>query len=150
MFEVNVTIKCPDLILAANAIAAAFKPSTQATVAAPAQTQATPTPVVPTAAPAAPVTAPVATQTPVYTVQPAAPAPAPAPTAPTTAPTSPAPSFTHDQVGKAGADLIAANPVKMPELVALLKQYGVSAITQLAPDQLGSFATALRGLGAKI
>lgn len=69
---------------------------------------------------------------------------------PPVAPTAPAPSFTLEQVGKAGADLIAANPAKMPELLGLLGQFGVQAITELKPEQIGAFATALRGLGAKL
>lgn len=148
MFEINVTIKCPDLLLAATAIAAAFKPGTRAAAdtQAPAQTRSMPVPAAPAAAPTTPVSAPVDAQAPVCTARPAVPAPSVAPMAPT----APAPSFTLDQVGKAGADLIAANPSKMPELVALLQQFGVPAITQLTPDQIGSFATALRGLGARI
>lgn len=78
--------------------------------------------------------------------QPAAPVNA----APPVVPTAPAPGFTLEQVGKAGADLIAANPAKMPELLGLLGQFGVQAITELKPEQIGSFATALRGLGAKL
>lgn len=69
----------------------------------------------------------------------------PTPVVPTTAP-----SYTKDAIGKAGADLIAADPNKMPELLALLQKYGVPAITSLAADQLGAFATELRGLGARI
>lgn len=87
-----------------------------------------------------------------------APAPGPAPTpvaasanaAPPVVPTAPAPGFTLEQVGKAGADLIASNPAKMPELLGLLGQFGVQAITELKPEQVGAFATALRGLGAKL
>jgi hypothetical protein len=38
----------------------------------------------------------------------------------------------------------------MAELSALLQQFGVPAITELKPEQLGPFAIALRGLGARI
>ena len=38
----------------------------------------------------------------------------------------------------------------VPELLALLQKYGAQAITQLKPEQLGAFATELRGLGAKL
>lgn len=96
-------------------------------------------PVVPTAAPVAPVALPAAT--PVVPMS-----------APTVAavPVAPTPVITLDQVGKAGADLIAVNPAKMQELLGLLAQFGVQAITELKPEQVGPFATALRGLGAKI
>ena len=38
----------------------------------------------------------------------------------------------------------------MPQLLALLAQYGVQAVTQLTPEQYGPFALALRGLGGNI
>ena len=65
-------------------------------------------------------------------------------------PVAEAPTFTVEQVGKAGADLIAANPGKMAELQALLAQFGAPCVTALKPEQLGPFATALRGLGANL
>lgn len=96
---------------------------------------------VPAAQPAAPAPAPVA---PV-----AAPAPAPAPTAPPAAvPVAAAPTFTREQIMTAGAALIDAG--KMNELMGLLNNFGVQAVTQLKPDQLGAFATELRKLGAQI
>ena len=73
---------------------------------------------------------------------PAAPVTGPAPTA--------APSYTMEQVSKAGADLLALNPAKMPELMDLLQQFGVPAISALKAEQMGPFATALRGLGAQL
>ncbi len=130
----------------------------------------------PTPAPAVPpvVTAPVA-----HAPAPAAPAapvnptpapvpplnPAPAPVAaapvagpqvtppgnaPAAAPVAAAPTYTVEQIGKAGADLVSQDAAKMPGLLALLQKYGVQAITQLKPEQLGAFATELRGLGAKL
>lgn len=77
---------------------------------------------------------------------PVAPAPvqtAPAPAVPVTAPT-----YTLDQIAKAGANLVDAG--KMEQLLALLTKYGVQAVTQLTPDQYGAFATELRALGAQI
>lgn len=71
---------------------------------------------------------------------PAAPVATPAPTA--------APSYTSEQLAKVGADLVQAG--KMPQLLALLAQYGVQAVTQLPPEQYGPFALALRGLGGNI
>lgn len=86
--------------------------------------------------PAAPVTPP-----------PVAAAPIPAVAA---VPLAPAPVISLEQVAKAGADLISGNPAKMQELVALLQRFGVPAVQALKPDQIGAFATELRGLGAKI
>lgn len=104
-----------------------------------------------TAVPTQPTPAPVATPTPT-------PAPAPAPAAPaqTVAPTNPAPAvpvttaptYTLDQIAKAGASLVDAG--KMEQLLALLAKYGVQAVTQLQPDQYGVFATELRTLGAQL
>lgn len=124
---------------------------------APVSAPVTPAPVPPvttppaTVVPTQPAPAPVATPTP-------APAPAPAPAAPaqTVAPTNPAPTvpvttaptYTLDQIAKAGASLVDAG--KMEQLLALLAKYGVQAVTQLQPDQYGVFATELRTLGAQL
>lgn len=130
--------------------------------------QDTPAPVAPVApvatpvthAPVPPVTMPPATVVPTQpTPAPVAtPTPAPAPAAPaqTVAPTNPAPTvpvttaptYTLDQIAKAGASLVDAG--KMEQLLALLAKYGVQAVTQLQPDQYGVFATELRTLGAQL
>lgn len=87
---------------------------------------------------------------------PAVPVPAPMPpVAPIAQPVQPPvtvtpQAFTHEQVGKAGADLVAANPAMMPTLMGLLQRYGVQLVTALKPEQLGPFAGELRALGAKI
>lgn len=60
------------------------------------------------------------------------------------------PSYTLEQVAKAGADLIGQHPEKMTALMGLLQQFNVPAVQALKPDQLGAFATELRGLGASI
>lgn len=121
---------------------AAFMDSAATPAPASATPAATPAPV--SSSPAAPVmpapTAPVSTA-------PAAPPAMPAPTAPAVAPTT-APTYTMDQIAKAGAELAQAG--KMPQLMALLQQHGVQAVTQLRPEQYGEFATALRGLGAQL
>ncbi len=65
-------------------------------------------------------------------------------------PVAEAPAFSVEQVSRAGADLIAANPAKKPELQALLGRFGVAYVGALKPEQTGAFATALRGLGANI
>ena len=78
-----------------------------------------------------------------------------APTAPTGAqayqtgvPVAPGPQYTVDQIMQAGATLMDAG--RVDELVNLLHTFGVQAVTDLKPEQMGAFATALRGLGAKI
>lgn len=103
-----------------------------------------PAPVNPAAAPVNPVAAPVAAA-PV-----AGPQVTPPGNAPATAPVAAAPTYTVEQIGKAGADLVSQDAAKMPGLLALLQKYGVQAITQLKPEQLGAFATELRELGAKL
>lgn len=73
------------------------------------------------------------------------------PTAPAPAPTVPvagAPTYTLDQISRAGASLVDAG--KMQQLLELLGRYGVQAVTQLQPEQYGTFATELRALGAQI
>ena len=119
--------------------------------------QDTPAPVAPVAAPVTPAPVPPVT-TPPASVVPTQPTPAPAPVAPaqTVAPTNPAPAvpvttaptYTLDQIAKAGASLVDAG--KMEQLLALLAKYGVQAVTQLQPDQYGVFATELRTLGAQL
>lgn len=88
-------------------------------------------------APVAPIAGPAPTAMP---MPPAAPMPA--------APLAEPPKFTVDEITKAGGDFAQAG--HMQELVNLLQQFGVQAVTQLRPEQIGPFATALRGLGAKI
>ena len=48
----------------------------------------------------------------------------------------------------AGASLMDAG--KVNELMNLLHSFGVQAVMDLKPEQLGAFATGLRELGAKI
>lgn len=142
--------------------AAPAAPASPAPVPAPATAPAAP-PSAPTPAPVtAPTAAPASASAPAPVAAPVVPAPAPAAPAapvapgPTAAPGSmpaaaaPAPSYTQEQLSKAGVELVSTDPAKMAELSSLLAQYGVQAITQLAPAQYGAFATALRGLGARI
>ncbi len=144
MFEIKITVHCPDLLaladLLANRPAAEMLPCP-----APAKAPAIPAVPVASAAPAAPAV-------PVAPAVPAAPAASTAPAAPTppAVPLSQAPQFTLAQISRAGADLITKNPAIVPQVGALLAQYGVQTVDKLKPDQLGSFATALRGLGASI
>lgn len=141
MFEVHVTIHCPDLLAAAQLIAKGH--------GAPATT----------VAPVAPAPVPVEAK---QQIQPAAVNPTtsgspstPTPTgsrseSPAPVPLAQAPTFTQAEIAKAGADLIASNPALMPKVNELLTQYGIQTLDKLNPDQYGAFATALRGLGAKI
>lgn len=152
MFEIHVTVDCPDLVAAAttfaNALAGIKSAGNPTVLAAPMSAQIPATPV------AQPVPAPVAPVNPTQTTYPSThsmPTSYPSNTAPVTAaPVAQAPAFTLEQVSKAGADLITAQPAKMQELMALLQQYGVQTIQALPADKLGAFATALRGMGAQI
>lgn len=161
--DINVTIKCPDLPLAATTLADAIAKLTVLAMLTPeadikpeavkaamqAPVAVNPTPATPPAAavnvsgPAQPP-APAPTAAPVATVYPSS------PTVPAAVPTSPAPQITGDMVAKAGADLIAANPAAMAQLNGLLQKYGVGCAQELRPDQIGPFATEMRALGAKI
>lgn len=150
MFEINVTIHCPDLVAAAQLLAKCTGTAVPATAPA--------LPVVH----AAQVTAPVQLQHPVTNPMTnglpsnaTAPCSHSEPQAPTTTvlnsvPLAQAPTFTLAEISKAGADLIGANPGLLPKVNELLAQYGIQTLDKLKPDQFGAFATALRGLGAKI
>lgn len=76
------------------------------------------------------------------------PASVPAPVA--GVPVTPAPDYTLEQISRAGAELIGRDPSLRDTLMGLLRDQGVEAVTQLDPSQFGAYATALRGLGAKI
>lgn len=77
----------------------------------------------------------------------------PAPVQTTTAPIAPvstgtAPTYTRDQLAKAATDHLM--PQRMQELTSLLARFGVQSLMDLPEARFGEFATALRGLGAKI
>ena len=142
MLEVKITISAADLAAAINNLAAAFnggkaqpeKPSV------PAPATANPTPV-PAPAPNVPI------------ISTAAPTPAPAPVQTTVVPTAPAvptaaPQYTLDMIATAGSALIDAG--KMEQLMQLLGRFGVSSLTELAPDKYGAVANELRAMGAAI
>lgn len=96
---------------------------------------------------AVPVTAPVVT-VPVTAVPMAAPAEAPVSTqVPQTVPTASA-EYTLDDLARAGMTLMDLG--KQDELQKLLQTFGVPALPALPKEQYGAFATALRGLGARI
>ena len=146
MLEMKLTIEAPELANALNNLAAAlgarpFPTAQQAPAAASTQPQ----PVVPQQAPAAPVQQPMPAPAPV--------APMPATTAqPNTpvagVPLAQPPKYTVDQIMAAGAQLMDAG--KVNDLMNLLHSFGVQAVMDLKPEQLGAFATALRDMGAKI
>ena len=120
---------------------------------APAVAPVSPAPVNPTPGPAptmaAPVVAPSPSPTPVTNAPTAGPtSAAPGNTPAPAVPVAGAPTYTLDQISRAGASLVDAG--KMQQLLELLGRYGVQAVTQLKPEQYGAFATELRGLGAQI
>lgn len=156
----EIKIEAPDLAAAICKLAAAIAPHDINTITtdaprgipaaatvAPVADSAPAAPVNPTpapVAPVAPVAAPIAHTAPAPTEQPAA---APVAQAPAAVPVT-APTYTVDQIARAGASLVDAG--KMEQLLALLARYGVAAVTQLQPDQFGVFADELRALGAQI
>ncbi len=155
MMEMKIKIEVPDLAAAIEKLAASLNNSTVIEKACACAEAKTPDP---NANPApAPVAAPAANPAP---VAPVAPTPTPAPVAAAPAPVAPvqtapapavpvtAPTYTLDQIAKAGASLVDAG--KMEQLLGLLTKYSVQAVTQLMPDQYGAFATELRALGAQI
>lgn len=144
MMEMKIKIDVPELVAAVEKLAAAID-KTALNITVPNEgtlnfnMPAGNAPVAPALA-SAPAPAPTPAAPPVTPMPTAA---APAPAVPVTAPT-----YTLDQIAKAGANLVDAG--KMEQLLALLTKYGVQAVTQLTPDQYGAFATELRALGAQI
>ncbi|MBO4938499.1 MAG: hypothetical protein J6C98_05805 [Oscillospiraceae bacterium] len=144
MFEIHVTVSCPDLVAAAQLLAKGAQAKTAGSneITAPAPVMS--------AAPTAPTT-PVPTlgrPSPAAPVIPATPALS-VPVAPGV-PLASAPTFTIQQIAKAGADLFTARPELQPQVNALLTSYGIHSVTDLRPEHYGAFATALRELGAAI
>ena len=168
MMEMKITVEAPDLAASILKLAEAIAsgpdpallipdeplpvsayPATPAPVAAP----VSPAPVNPTPGPAptmaAPVVAPSPSPTPVTNAPTAGPTSvAPGNTPAPAVPVAGAPTYTLDQISRAGASLVDAG--KMQQLLELLGRYGVQAVTQLQPEQYGAFATELRALGAQI
>lgn len=136
-------VRFPDIALLAQAMMGKAQP---VEVPAPAP-QPAPAPVNPTPAPVAPAPQmpPVAPQVAPPTA-PSAPAPTPNPVVPGTEP----PKYSIDDIARAGAELAQQGPDKITALTGLLQQFGLQAVTQLRPDQMGPFVMALRGLGARI
>ena len=63
-------------------------------------------------------------------------------------PVQQAPVYTFEQLSVAATPLIDNG--RIGELQGLMQRFGVQALTQLPKERYGEFATALRGLGAKI
>lgn len=154
MSNIMVTINAPELVSALCTLVEALKgTSAPAPVMvvppitmtpAPAAPMATPPPAMPTA-PAAPAAAPIApanaqqlVQQPVAQAASAVPAPVPTTT----------PTYTLEQLAVAATQLVDAG--RRNELITLLGQFGVQALTALPKEQYGNFATALRQMGAQI
>lgn len=190
MFEIKVTISCPDLVAAAEMLVKALRPAAaeaeapaepkkttkrggkakqepelvpnameepapQQTVVPPVQLPVTQPQVMPPIQ--QPVTQPMAQpqvmpQQPIQQPQPMMQPPQTMPTQQPVVqpPVTGAPSYTHDQIGRAGAELVQSDPTKMQALLGLLQQFGAAAIQNLKPEQLGAFASALRSLGARL
>lgn len=146
MTNIAITINAPDLSQALNALAEALrfnKTNDQAPFNAPVAAVAHPIPVV-APVPVSPAMPNIAPTLPVNTAPSVSNASGPAITpVPTTAP-----AYSRDQLALAAAPLIDAG--KQTDLINLLANFGVRAMTELKEEQLGAFATALRGLGAKI
>lgn len=140
MLEVKVTIAAPDLAAAINNLATAMSGAKPVSAAAP----ATPVAAAPVATAPTPMPAPTAPVAPPAPAAPASNVNYPAPSVPLAAP----PQYTVDQIMAAGATLMDAG--KVNELMNLLHSFGVQAVMDLKPEQLGAFATAMRDLGAKI
>lgn len=149
--DINVNIRgeihLPEIAMLCQAISA--RPISETAKPAPAPAPAA-TPV------AAPVVAPPATPAPAQVAPAPSPTPAPAPTpaipsaAPASAVPTSAPTYSIDDIARAGAALAQQGPDKIAALTGLLQQFGLQAVTQLRPEQMGPFVTALRGLGAQI
>lgn len=163
MMEMKITVEAPDLAASIIKLAEAIASGPDPNLLTPDEPRpvssypTTPAPAV--AAPAAPVShapvTPTATPTPAPGPAVAAPAPTAGPASVTpgntpapAVPVTTAPAYTLDQISRAGASLVNAG--KMQQLLELLGRYGVQAVTQLQPEQYGTFATELRALGAQI
>lgn len=136
--KVNVVITAPELAGAIDNLAAAISNKAQsATVAQSDNSMSAPVVQTPTseqpvqAEPIAPTVPTQQTTTPVTAV-----------------PLAEAPQYTVDQIMAAGATLMDAG--KVEDLLKLLHSFGVQAVMELKPEQLGAFATEMRKLGAAI
>lgn len=179
MFEIKVTISCPDLVAAAEMLVKALRPAA-AESEAPAEPKKTskrggkakqevelvpnameePAPQQPVVLPMPQAMAqpqvmpqqPVAQPQPLVQPQPMMQPPQPMPTQPPVMqpPVTGAPGYTAEQISRAGAELVQTDPTKMQALLGMLQQFGVATIQMLKPEQFGAFANGLRSLGARL
>lgn len=179
MFEIKVTISCPDLVAAAEMLVKALRPAA-AESEAPAEPKKTskrggkakqevelvpnameePAPQQPVVLPMPQAMAqpqvmpqqPVAQPQPLVQPQPMMQPPQPMPTQQPVMqpPVTGAPGYTAEQISRAGAELVQTDPTKMQALLGLLQQFGVATIQMLKPEQFGAFANGLRSLGARL
>lgn len=179
MFEIKVTISCPDLVAAAEMLVKALRPAA-AEADAPAEPKKTskrggkakqevelvpnameePAPQQPVvlpmpqamAQPQAMPQQPVAQPQPLVQPQPMMQPPQPMPTQQPVMqpPVTGAPGYTAEQISRAGVELMQSDPTKLQALQGLLRQFGTTAIQHLKPEQLGAFANGLQSLGARL
>ena len=179
MFEIQVTISCPDLVAAAEMLVKALRPAA-AESEAPAEPKKTskrggkakqevelvpnameePAPQQPVVLPMPQAMAqpqvmpqqPVAQPQPLVQSQPMMQPPQPMPTQQPVMqpPVTGAPGYTAEQISRAGAELVQTDPTKMQALLGMLQQFGVATIQMLKPEQFGAFANGLRSLGARL
>ena len=172
MFEIKVTISCPDLVAAAEMLVKALRPAA-AEAEAPAEPKKTTkrgskakqeVELAPNAmeelAPQQPVVLPMPQAMAQPQVMPQPPVqPQPMMQPPQSMPTQQpvmqppvtgAPGYTAEQISRAGAELVQTDPTKMQALLAMLQQFGVATIQMLKPEQFGAFANGLRSLGARL
>ena len=179
MFEIKVTISCPDLVAAAEMLVKALRPAA-AESEAPAEPKKTtkrgskakqevelvpnameePAPHQPVVLPMPQAMAqpqvmpqqPVAQPQPLVQPQPMMQPPQPMPTQQPVMqpPVTGAPGYTAEQISRAGAELVQTDPTKMQALLGMLQQFGVATIQMLKPEQFGAFANGLRSLGARL
>lgn len=144
-FTINVNIKASTELLTILQTFAGIK-NTQAPLA-PSSAPQTPTQQTP-ATPATPQ--PPTQQGPAQQTLMAAPVPPAQPpqTSAAEVPVAPAQTYTMDQLAVAATQLVDAG--RREELISLLTQFGVQALTALPKEQYGAFATTLRQMGAKI
>lgn len=135
-FDINVkvTVEAPALVDAVNRLCDRFTPiqTTPATIPAAPIQEALQAPATPAETPSQQTV----TESPT--------------TAPATAEAVPAPAKVIDleTISRAGAALIDQG--KLPQVLAVLKEFGVEAITQLQPSTYPAFAERLKALGAVI
>lgn len=126
MLEITIHVEAPELAGAINNLATALAKQHSTEAANGSAKNQVPASVESTADPVTSTPAPV---------EPAVPVAAP-------------PQYTVEQIMEAGATLMDAG--KINDLMNLLHKFGVQAVMDLKPEQLGAFATEMRELGAKI